>query len=183
MSSWLFQSCRLLPISSVGSDAGSENMLRKSGIKAAAKEITKLALEIDKTSLQVSRQGFALNAFGTYWDERLVARLADVYEQLIAAASTGSEQEAAQYRLAALLKDSLRLEEGAKLCEEIIRLRPNNSHPEQNLLAYIEARRGNMDRARSIARALDENPFASSFRISEADLVREQNAGQASNHR
>lgn len=142
-----------------------------------ARELSRERLVLDSTSRDVESTGYFRNAYGKYWRTATFDRLVALYREIIDLAPDDLERNAARYALAALFKNGLVLHEAAQECETLIKARPARAYADQNLLAFVEARRGDLARAKELARIVNANPDASSFHIDESDLEREYEAG------
>jgi hypothetical protein len=146
--------------------------------KELAGELVRVTSRLGITHRDDPAPGYIAHASGGFWDSALAERLIEICRELVELASSDGERNAARYRLAGQLQSILRLDEAAKECEELIRSRPNRAYADQQLLAYVEARRGNWERANELAQAVNDNAQASAFRISPLDLQREFEAGK-----
>lgn len=143
-----------------------------------ARNLSRELLDLDRTSRDVGSAGYFQNTFGGYWRLDTFGRLVALYREAIDLAPDDLERNAARYALAALFKNALLLHEAAQECEALIEARPARAYADQSLLAFVEARRGDLARAKELARIVNANPDASSFRVDEADLEREYEAGR-----
>lgn len=146
--------------------------------KQKASDLIRARLELDQSTIDQERPGYTRNWVGRYMRTSLFEQLCDLYPACIRLAPDENEAAALRYTYAAMLRDGLRLDEAASLCEISIAANPSRAYGDQNLLAYIEARRGNLQRAKELAEIVNANPLARNFRVHETDLMREFEAGQ-----
>ncbi|MGA9334839.1 MAG: hypothetical protein WBV39_11235 [Rudaea sp.] len=151
----------------------------KSDAVRIARQVTSLRLSLDKTRSFEKTTGFVQNQFGQYWDATVVRQLIALYREMIVAAPDADEQSAAQYMLAGFLYDVLMLDEAAFECESMVKSYPAKAYAVEALLARVEARRGNMDRATLLANRVNQNQAASSFRVDALELQREYEKGES----
>jgi tetratricopeptide (TPR) repeat protein len=140
--------------------------------------LVRARLELDRSMIDSKLPGYTRNWVGRYMKVSLFEELCEIYAACIRLAPDENEAGALRYAYAAMLRDGLRLDEAASLCEISIEMRPDRAYGDQSLLAYVEARRGNLDRAKELARIVNSNPLARHFRVHEVDLEREFDAGQ-----
>jgi len=146
--------------------------------KKKAGELIWARLELDQSTIDRGLPGYMRNWVGRYMRTELFQQLRDLYPACIQLAPDGNEVAALRFAYAAMLRDGLCLDEAASLCEESITENPSKAYGDQNLLAFIEARRGNLHRAEALADIVNSNPLARHFRVHESDLVREFDAGR-----
>jgi hypothetical protein len=151
------------------------------GFKKAARELVRNLLDLEKKSIGVAAPGYFRNRHGSYWPEAAYEQIVQLYRACIVEAPDRLESLATRYALAAFLRDGLRLEEAAEICELLMADRPDRASADRNLLAFIEARRGNLERARALAAAINADPNARAFRVHEEDLMHEYTEGQEPN--
>jgi hypothetical protein len=83
------------------------------------------------------------------------------------------------YATAGLLWQILRLDEAAAMCEEVTRTDATKSVLAWAILSRIEARRGNLSRARQLAQAIEADPMGASYRVTGEELDDEHARGLA----
>lgn len=139
----------------------------------AAKALVKQRLGLDKKAKAHSQPGYFKNWYGTYWEQAAYDRTLELYRVCTSTNPDPTESMSGRYALAAFLRDGLRLDEAAEVCADLMNARPDRTFADMHLLAYIEARRGNIQRARELASAVNGDQRARSFRVDEGDLMRE----------
>jgi tetratricopeptide (TPR) repeat protein len=154
---------------------------RRRELKSAAGEATRLLLELDRTLRDTPAPGYSRNAFGDYWNDAVLEDWLKAKRNLVGLMTDIHEKRAAKYSIAATLRIALRLDEAVELCNELIEEYPQTACASWNLLAYIAARRGNVEKARELAAIIrnDPNPTTAFFRLREEDIQREYADGLA----
>lgn len=142
-------------------------------LRRLAKELTAIRLELDSYARDTHAPGYVRGWRGSYLQAETYERLSALYLQCIALATDAGEVRALRYAYSALLREGLRLDEAASQCRALIDARPERSNAARHLLAHIEARRGNLDRAQNLAAELNADARNVAFRVAEVDLQQE----------
>jgi tetratricopeptide (TPR) repeat protein len=150
--------------------------------RQSARALVKHRLNLDNTAKNYPALGYFRNWYGTYWNKEAYDQTYELYLTCMNANPDPLEAISDRYALAAFLRDGLNLDEAAEQCQEIISIKPDRSIAAMNLLAFIEARRGNICKARELSQILNSDPHARNFRVREEDLLREfhKNPGNGS---
>ncbi len=141
--------------------------------RQAARALVKKRLNLDKMAKDRPAPGYFRNWYGTYWEIDAYDQTYELYRACMNVNPDPLEAMSDRYALAAFLRDGLRLNEAAQQCQEIISIQPDRAIAAMNLLAFIEARRGNVGRARELAGIVNSDPHARNFRLHEKDLLLE----------
>lgn len=147
--------------------------MTSSEFKQSARALVKLRLDLDKKAKAQPTRGYFKNWYGTYWEQTSYDRALDLYRVCASINPDPMESMSDRYALAAFLRDGLRLDEAAEVCAALMSERPGRALADMHLLAYIEARRGNIQRARELAGLVNDDQRSRSFRVNEDDLMRE----------
>jgi tetratricopeptide (TPR) repeat protein len=110
------------------------------------------------------------NAWGEYWKTTAVYKHLSNLREVVSLSSDEDERSAALYSLAYFLYQTLSLEEAEAVCADIARSKPDGFPPTVRLLAEIYARKGDIERALTLAQQLEQHSDARAFRVSESDL-------------
>lgn len=144
-----------------------------------AGELIRARLALDQSTIDQELPGYMRNWVGRYMSAASFEAVCELYRSCIRLAPDESEAAALRNAYAAMLRDGLQLDEAASMCESSIAASPHRAYGDQSLLAYIEARRGNLHRAEELAEIVNSNPMARHFRVNRDELVGEFKAGQA----
>lgn len=138
-----------------------------------AKELAATRLELDSSACDSHAPGYIRAWRGIFLRAETYERLRALYLQCIAVSTDADEVHALQYAYSALLREGLRLDEAASQCRALVEARPEKSNAARHLLAHIEARRGNMERAKNLAVELNADARNVAFRVAEEELQQE----------
>jgi hypothetical protein len=150
--------------------------------KKRATSVTKLLLKLDETRKDRAEDGYIRNWLGQYWRKSFVEDLVAKYRELIDSLNDARDKSAMYVSLIGALRNAMMLDEASEVGEQCIGLFGQEVPPMVlRLLAEVEARRGQMDRARARAHELNSRPGGRLFRISDEELaaIRAQATNQA----
>jgi tetratricopeptide (TPR) repeat protein len=143
-------------------------------IKNISKEITRVYLELDRTRRDSLQEGYVLNQWNVYWSRalteewlRLNAKLCELDDE--------SERVAAKYSRAAFLLALNRLDEAARLYEELVGIRPSAAIFKG--LAVVHARKGAIEEAKQFAELANAAPHGAVFKTTEKEILEEAEIG------